>query len=471
MGKENQVDPGEKSSLVETNQASGGEQKSSKKKIIIALLLLVVVVVIIVVVVLLTKSSSSSNDPPVCHPVVTSFVPSSAIEGESSYTFYAVGSGFTQVSTFQTLRSLNKQFYSNSSVAPHSKWTFVNSTHLRITLPGNATNGYYAPRVNNVLGSIAGCAAQNKTVLFAIRPLLLILFAAPQTVYQPVSMQALIYLTGFQTNGTTNATRYPHQLHHMTLQQAGGLETNVTYTNISSSQVRLTLAGLQPGTVTIRAYRNDGWDAVYSGLTVVSQNLLPLLSVTPSFVYGTTGGPITLDLNTTNAGVVFTGHVAIYITPSTGALAGKRTIPLLGVVLLSSSKLNAVVPSGLDVTTYDIIAVNGDRTTVGVLRNALTLTAKQLPFIESVVPSVLTNPASGLTETLFITGQRLNGTAALNVSLECQAAGVAPAKLMLPSLNAVIVSVTADLVKVTLTKDQIGGLVKARYCIALHCRE
>ncbi len=317
-------------------------------------------------------------------PTITSVQPSELCESGGALTLE--GTNFRPGSTVEV------------GTAATQSVVLASSSELTATFAGGLpVGGPYDVSVQTPEQCHATLAGQ---VTVVAAPMLF--FVDPPVAYNGIAIQ----LTAYGSTLSANVTG-------ISLVPASGSALALTFHQDPSHPGRLLLdlpAGVTPGTYTLTLQDDQGCTAsLPNALEVVSQTTLSISSVTPSF--GWTGASTGIEVRAdASVGGGFQSLPRLYLTPSGGGSATARALESES--FLDPSRLTAVVPEGLAVGAYDLIAVNPDGG-VAVAHQAFTVTADPPPAIASLTPGSV--PNSG-TEDLTISGTNF---ATPTVTLTC----------------------------------------------------
>lgn len=317
-------------------------------------------------------------------PEVLSVVPTSLCVGGGDILIQ--GAGFA--STVQV---------SIGGVALNISTVSADGTEIYATLGPGLEPGTYDVTVDN--GD--GCAV-TQAGSFIVTPGPAVFFVDPTVVYNGVSVQATLYISGLavapaqvtiRPTGTTDSTPLIH-----------------TWNPLKPNRILATIpAGLTPG----------DWDVVVDdgscnailpqGFTVTDTLTVAIDTIDPPFGWTeeTTAVSITA-VDPAPAGLVqFQATPRVYLNPDA---ASPTTLAsnLEAVVYVDDTRLTAIVPQGLTPGLYDLIVINADGS-VGLLDNAFTVTetASPPPIIDDVTPASVIDQTG---QTVQILGQNFRNS-------------------------------------------------------------
>jgi hypothetical protein len=275
--------------------------------------------------------------------------------------------------------------------------TFVSDTELTAEFDAGLAEGAHDVVVDNG----GGCAGAAGTTL-TVNPTPLVFFVDPPFVFNGIDVEATIFATAIDV--APAAVR---------LIDSGGTETDIT--DFSLERTNRILAdipsGLTPGRYEVAVTSDNGCGSALNGqLDVTDALTLTLDTVDPAFISPTLDTAVTV---TATGAVDFASTPRLYMSPNP-AVADVNAVALRAGVLVSPTVMTAVVPGGTDPGTYDLIAVNPTGE-VGILTQAITVTAVEPPFVTSVAPGSLDANA---TSDLDIAGANFDPATA-TVTLEC----------------------------------------------------
>jgi hypothetical protein len=108
-------------------------------------------------------------------------------------------------------------------------------------------------------------------------------------------------------------------------------------------------------------------------------------AVNPAFGWQQDDTSVTVTADTSApANQQFVAVPRVYLNPASGA-GGVTATELRAATFASATELNGIVPSGLDLGSYDIIVVNPDGT-VGLISDGFEVTQDATPIVETVEP-------------------------------------------------------------------------------------
>jgi hypothetical protein len=314
-------------------------------------------------------SSGSLTLPVVPPPTVTGVSPNKVCVGGGSLDI--TGTGFRDGATVTLEGGI-----------PADTVTVVSSTQITATfgLTGVNPGGPYDLTVANA----NGCSATlPDAVTVTAGPMLF--FADPPVVYNGITTTITLYGNGF--TGTAIG---------ISIRPAGSSTAptalTTTYNPAKANRVQAVVpAGTAAGDYDVILNDQSTCTALLaSGLTIVDAVTLAITSITPPF--GGTAEPTAVTVKANPAvGGGFQPVPRLYLSAqSTGQAA-----PLGSVAFLDAGRVTALVPKGMAVGTYDLIAVNPDGG-VGVLLDSFTIVTDPPPVITSISPGSIPNQAGQL---------------------------------------------------------------------------
>ncbi len=300
-------------------------------------------------------------------PTVTAVVPTKLCEGGG--TLAVSGSGFHPGITVSLAGTA-------ASVV-----TVTSNDQLSATfgaLPFPAGSGPYDLTVSYS----AECAA-TKTAAVTIVPGPQLFFADPPVVYNGIETQITLYGSGFSGAPT-----------FLGIRAAGSSDapTSLTYVYDPAKPNRLQAVvpqGTAAGDYDVILHDQTSCDAVLAGgLKVVDQVTLKLTAVVPPFGHtgATTGVTVFAD---PAVGGGFAPGPRLYLNPTTASQAS----PVEAVAFVDAGRVTALVPEGLAVDKYDLIAVNPDGG-VGLLAGGFEVTALPPPVPEVITPGSIADDSA-----------------------------------------------------------------------------
>lgn len=305
--------------------------------------------------------------------------------------------------------------------------TVLSSTQLLVTFgsTGVLPGGPYDLTVTNA----NGCAATlPDAVTVTAGPTLF--FADPPVVYNGITTTITLYGSGFA--GTALG---------LGIRRAGTADAptalTTSYDPAKANRVKAVVpAGTLAGDYDVILDDESSCDAVLaSGLTIVDTITLEVTSITPPF--GGTAEPTAVTVTANPAvGGGFQAVPRLYLSAqSTG-----NASPLGSVAFLDAGRVTAIVPRGLAVGTYDLIAVNPDGG-VGVLLDSFTISTDAPPVITSISPGSIPNQSGQLVK---VYGANFQDTTALLRCLDFNTNTVVERTPPVTPVNAGEVDLTVD---------------------------
>ncbi len=257
--------------------------------------------------------------------------------------------------------------------------TFVDAQNLDAEVPDPTPPGLYDVIVTNP----DGCSGRLDQAL-DITPQPVVYFVDPYTAYNGIRLQVVIYTSGI-LGQVTEVLLYP------TGQPADAVALDFTYDQDQRVQA-IVPAGLAPGSYGVRVTDELGCSgALDDALQVVEQLGLALDHIELPFGWtnGQTGVNVYAPADPGPGLVNFAPTPRLFLNP---ADAGPDSLAseLRSTAYVSPTRVSAVVPAGLPVGLYDLVAVNPDGT-IGLLADAFEVTAEPPPVITELAPSSLVN--------------------------------------------------------------------------------
>ena len=259
--------------------------------------------------------------------------------------------------------------------------TFVSDTQLLADVPAGFAGGLYDVTVTNP----DGCADTLEDVLQIIE-LPLVYYVDPPVVYNGINTQVTVFASGIAGDVISVSIRPTGQV---------GPVTSLNF-NFNPARPNRIQAIIPQGTAT------GGYDVIVEddvgciaelidGLVVTDALTLAIDLVDPPFGWTAEDTAVILLAQdpVTAPDVQFEATPRAYLNPST---AGPGTVAtaLASVSFVDPVRVNAVVPAGLPVGTYDLIAVNPGGA-VGFLPGAFEVTEQAPPLVDNITPQSVIN--------------------------------------------------------------------------------
>ncbi len=257
--------------------------------------------------------------------------------------------------------------------------SWIDNQTVEALVPDPTEPGLYDVTLTNA----DGCA---HTLVGAldIAPLPVVFFVDPPNLYSGVNIQVTVYASGI-LGAVAGVRIYPSG--------APAAAIDLTYTYVEASRIQaLVPAGLDPGAYDIEVIDDLGCLGSLIGAFMVTQDL----SVTIERVelpFGWTDARTGVNIYAPASPPVDSQNFAptprFYLNPS-AAGDGTLASELNHVSFVSAERVSAVVPAGLSVGHYDLIAVNPDGG-IGLLAEAFEVTTLPPPRIEALSPASVVN--------------------------------------------------------------------------------
>lgn len=249
--------------------------------------------------------------------------------------------------------------------------TWVSATTLDVTFPGGIDPGVYGLTVSNA----PGCA-DSLPLAVEVHPNPLVFFVDPPVVYNGITIEATIYLSGLEENAAQVMILGPN-----------GEQQVLTGTSKPNEPNRISVRlpeGLAPGDWAVRVTSAIGCVGVLDGAFEVTDRLTVTIdAVDPAFAWTGRSTPVTITSE--SGGFVATPRA--YMNPK-AAPAGTPATNVRAVLFDSATTLSGVIPAGLQANQeYELIVVNPDGT-VG-LYEPVTITADPPPVVTGILPASL----------------------------------------------------------------------------------
>ncbi|MFW5879055.1 MAG: hypothetical protein ACOCVR_04470, partial [Myxococcota bacterium] len=331
-------------------------------------------------------------------PTVSTVAPSAFCEG-GAVSLTLGGEGFTQHTSVWLTGDLGD--------LPAASVTFDSDTQLTASwVEGEAPPDSYDVSVSNG----PGCES---TLLAAVdvMPTPLVFFVDPEVVYDGMSTQVTIYVSGLTADASEISLMGPSGQMEILTGSAAPDDPNKIIATIPEN--------LEAGAWDVVVVSQEGCvGELTGGLEITDSLTVAIDSISPDYVSPSEPTAVTVNaVESLDPGFVdFQDTPRLYLNPAgaTGAVAA----PLSAVVFVDTKTLTAVVPGGMDPGVYDLIAVNPDGS-AGVLDDALTVTLDEPPVVSVVVPGTLTNDAGD--HFAELRGSNFDAVGGVSVSMLCRA--------------------------------------------------
>lgn len=314
--------------------------------------------------------------------------------------------------------------------------TVTSATELTATFNAGLSAATYDVTVENG----AGCG-NTLTQAITVDPTPIVFFIDPPVVYNKVAIQGTIFTTGLAAAAQK-----------VELVNSSNTATALTFSSPKRvNRIQAAIPGgetLAAGQYEVRVTSNVGCVGFLpGGLTVASTETIGNLTISPAYASPTKPTAVTITVDT-GTGADFESIPRVYLNPTASASAA---MAVRAVVMVSGTKMTAVIPEGMDSGTYDLIVVNPSGE-VGVAEAGVTVTTKEPPLITSVLPeSFIKNETDQL---VTIRGENFDGVTA--VELICDS-------LTNPVAGTTITTVNATTVTAHLNVDT-SGLAEGDVC-------
>jgi hypothetical protein len=254
---------------------------------------------------------------------------------------------------------------------------FISDTQLEAGVGEGLDGGSYDVTVTNP----DGCFATLEQALQIVE-LPLVYYVDPPVIYSGISIQVTIFASGIAGVVTDVSLRPTGQAGPLT-----ALEYVFDPGRSNRVQAIVPMDVFTPGGYDVILSDDVGCVAeLIDGLTVTNTQTLALKEMQPPFGWTNeaTGVVLYAQDSVTPPDVQFQATPRAYLNPTVPS-ADTLATALSSVAFIDSTKVNAVVPAGLSVGSYDLIVVNPDGT-LGVLSQAFEVTAESPPIVDSISP-------------------------------------------------------------------------------------
>jgi hypothetical protein len=246
--------------------------------------------------------------------------------------------------------------------------TWVSETELSVAFDDGIPPGLYDVTVSNAQG-----CADTLPLAVEVHPNPLVFFIDPPVVYNGITIEATIYLSGLDAPAADVALLGPN-----------GETLAIPHTSQPDRPNRITVrleAGLAPGPWGLRVTSAIGCIGDLEGAFEVTDRLaFEINAVDPAYVWQ--GSSTAITITSDEGGFVRTPRA--YLNPK-DAPAGTPATNVRAVLFDSETTLTGVVPAGLAPDqAYELIVVNPDAT-VGIY-DAMVVTANPPPVVTAVLP-------------------------------------------------------------------------------------
>jgi hypothetical protein len=250
-----------------------------------------------------------------------------------------------------------------------------------------------------------GCEDTLKGAL-TVNPSPLVFFVDPPVLYNDIALEATVFTSGLAAEAS-----------RVDLVNEDGDVTEIDgFASASGKPNRIQApipAGLDAGVYDLRVTDRVGCAGVLSGGIAITDMLaLSLTDVEPGFVSPSKATAVTV---TADPAMGFVSTPRGYLNPTSG---GGGATALRAVLFEDDGTITAVVPADLAPGTYDLVVVNPSGE-VGLIEDAITVTANEPPVVTGVVAASL--PA-GASDTLTVTGSGFD-TGGVEIELDCLVGG------------------------------------------------
>jgi len=314
-------------------------------------------------------------------PYIQSVQPRSICSGAGQTELTLTGANFSPFTQVMLIRNCTGQ---PASCLSASNFTGTVLSATNTTLVVNFPNSLdIPPDTYGVFVTNGGTCASPIQFYIQVKPVVLVLFVDPPTVYNGIELQATLYTTGL------DATPSLVQMYN-----SNGVNVTLTVVNTTNSNpnhvVVVIPEGLPPGQYSFEVVTQDGCIGTGDNLvTITNETTIDLVSINPSYVWYEVRTDVTITASTSGAPFVPIPHV--YLSPVNSTISA---IVLSQVAFLSNYTLSSTIPANMSIGVYNLVVVNPTGE-VGVLLNALTVLATQPPEIDTIQPLSYTANAIG----------------------------------------------------------------------------
>lgn len=305
-----------------------------------------------------------------------------------------------------TLTITGKDFYSGAKVdinkVQATKVTVNSKTSITASWNSGVltVGGPYDVTVDNG----GGCTDTIKAKV-TVKPGPQIFFVDPPVVYNGISTQVTIYGSGF--TGTPKK---------VSLRPTTGSDIDLKFTfDSAKARIQATIpSATKAGTYDMVVTDPGDCPAVLQdAVKVVDKKTLTITKIDPPFGHTASSTAVTVTADSSKNGG-FKEVPRLYLNPTSGG-TGVLASLITSVAFNSATTVTGVVPSGLKVGKYDVIAVNpnGD---VGVLDGGFTVTTNAPPDLTNISPGSIANKSA---QSVKITGTGFDQSPLPKVTLRC----------------------------------------------------
>ena len=325
-------------------------------------------------------------------PSVVSATPDILCE-DADTTLDITGTGFATGTAFTLIQQGTGSEYTATLT------NVADGTHAQATWSPGLPAGQFDLQVSNG----AGCGATLANAVM-VNPKPFVYFVDPYTMYNGISLQAVVYTSGISDN-VTQLRVYPET------DPDAAIEPTFTYDGEQRIQAVIP-QDLAPGSYVVEVTDALGCSNSLDGaLEIVAETALEMDRV--ELPFGWTDDRTGINIyapDTPSAGMEnFAATPRFFLNP---AATGTDTLAseLHSTAYVSPTRVSAVVPAGLPTGMYDLVAINPDGA-VGLLEDAFEVTAEAPPVIDELSPTSLVNQdthiltivGSGFREPVFST--------------------------------------------------------------------
>jgi hypothetical protein len=289
--------------------------------------------------------------------------------------------------------------------------------------------GFYDITVTNPDGCGDVWGDDHDEAQVEVTKLPLVFFVDPEVVYQPVSIQAKVYVTGINTVPDPNPSNPPVGVVDVTLTDPSGVDhqvdpANWTWSADEPNRLFLTLESemaLGDWDVTVEDAAGC-FATLEDAFEVTNEKHVVLESITPEFGWTNAYTPVVIESLPDGDPLLvppkdnFQDVPRLFLNPPSGASSAVAT-EVYAVTYQNPALLDAIVPVDLEPGLYDLLVINPDRS-IGFEEDFFEVTEDPPPIIQSVAPGSV--DSSETAARIIIRGQHFPETQTIDTNWDAQ---------------------------------------------------